>query len=984
MGYMPLKKPILTLLAFLLLLAFPCCKKAIDAPSKPMPPYESYRDIPGVTETETRAIEELQKQRSSFIYGVGPSSEAFLGKNGEIEGFTALFCDWLGQLFGIPFVPEIYAWGDRLEGLRTFEIDFTGSLTATPERRKVYFMTSAIAERLVKYFRIAGSRPLAEIARERPLRFAIFGGTTTVDFVTANYQGEYELFFVYDDDSAYKMMKSGEVDAFLAEGIQETAYDIYGDVVTSDFFPLIYSPVSLSTQNPALEPVISIMQKALDHRALPYIVSLYNKGYHDYLKQKFSMQSSEEERDYMRRHPVIPFAAETVNYPVSFYNAREKQWQGIAFDVLHELEELTGLRFERVNNENDDWPELLKMLEDGKAAMITELMYTVDRSRDFIWPEVTFMVDTSALISKTDFRNVSLNEIMYIKVGLIRDYGHTALFRKWFPGHTNTVEYESTIAAFNAMDRGEVDVVMTSSHEVLILSHFLERTGFKSNYIFGNTFNSTFGFKKDDAILCSIINRALYLINTDRISGQWVNKTFDYTAKIARARIPWYIGTSVLSLSLVILLIILFHRKHQAGRQLEKIVQERTRELRNSQLELESALNSAQSANRAKSIFLANMSHEIRTPINAIIGMTSIGKTANGTEKKEYCFERIDEASTHLLGVINDVLDMSKIEANKFELSKMEFHFENMIHRVADVINFRTDEKKQKLSVHIDPNIPPVLIGDDQRLAQVITNLLSNAIKFTPQNGSIDLNADFVEEKDDVCTIQISVTDTGIGMTGDQQKNLFTAFQQAEADTTRKFGGSGLGLSISKTIVEMMDGKIWVNSEYKKGSTFTFTVKMIRGKDDAPENFSASQLKTDNMNDIFTGLRILLAEDIPINREIVTMMLKHTGIDIDEAENGQEALNLFEAAPDKYDMIVIDVQMPVMDGYEATRRIRSLDLPRAKTIPILAMTANVFREDIENCLEAGMNDHIGKPIHLGNFIKKLRYYLDVRSSRDLA
>jgi signal transduction histidine kinase/CheY-like chemotaxis protein len=394
-----------------------------------------------------------------------------------------------------------------------------------------------------------------------------------------------------------------------------------------------------------------------------------------------------------------------------------------------------------------------------------------------------------------------------------------------------------------------------------------------------------------------------------------------------------------------------------------------------SQEELKTALDGAQSANHAKSVFLANMSHEIRTPINAIVGMTSIGKSSADTAKKDYCFVKIEGASIHLLGVINDVLDMSKIEADKFELSPADFNFESMIQRVISVINFRADEKRQKLAVRIDRNIPPTLFGDDQRLAQVITNLLSNAVKFTPEEGSIDLTADFLGEQDGVCTIQVAVTDTGIGVTPDQQKRLFTAFQQAEAQTTRKFGGSGLGLSISKTIVEMMGGKIWIQSELNRGSIFTFTVQMKRGEENSRESSSAQPLNLNDIHNMFRGRRILLAEDVAINREIVMTQLEPTGLKVDEAQNGLEALKMFEAAPQKYDMIVIDVQMPEMDGYEATRHIRALDVPNAKTIPILAMTANVFREDIAKCLEAGMNDHIGKPLDFAEFLKKLRFYL---------
>ena len=517
----------------------------------------------------------------------------------------------------------------------------------------------------------------------------------------------------------------------------------------------------------------------------------------------------------------------------------------------------------------------------------------------------------------------------------------------------------------------------------------------------------------------------------------------------------------------------------------------------------------AESASVAKSAFLANMSHEIRTPLNAIVGMVSIGTATVDPERMKYCFTKIEDASKHLLGVINDILDMSKIESKKFELAPTEFNFENMLRRVVGVINFRVDEKKLRFSVFIDKDIPKNLIGDEQRLAQVVTNLLSNAVKFTQEGGAIGLDTRLVREDNGVCTIQFKVSDTGIGISDEQQTRLFQSFQQAESDTSRKFGGTGLGLSISKNIIEMMDGRIWVESELGKGSVFGFTVQIGRGevhkkhglldsdinlgnvrvltvdddkniliyfeemmheygitcdvavsaeeaiekvesnghydiyfvdwkmpgmdgveltkklKEEAkPQEksvvimISAAELssieeeareagvdkfiskplfpstlmnalneclgvdtqlpeeaKPDNSG-IYADRTILLAEDVEINRDIVLALLEPTQITIDCAENGAEAVRMFSEAPYKYGMIFMDVQMPEMDGYEATRRIRALNIPSARTIPIIAMTANVFREDIEKCLESGMNGHVGKPLDIGDVLKQLDIYLN--------
>ncbi|MCL2696445.1 MAG: ATP-binding protein [Oscillospiraceae bacterium] len=376
--------------------------------------------------------------------------------------------------------------------------------------------------------------------------------------------------------------------------------------------------------------------------------------------------------------------------------------------------------------------------------------------------------------------------------------------------------------------------------------------------------------------------------------------------------------------------------------------------------------------NMDKSDFLTRMSHEMRTPMNAIIGITEIAKNVNELEKIHNCLIKIESAANHLLGVINDVLDMSKIEVGKLELSETDFLFNDMLEQIISVVAVNIDKKKQQFTVHADQNIPHAITADKQRLAQVITNLISNANKFTPENGNIKLMVCKENEAENGCLLRIEVWDNGIGISKEQQSRLFQPFEQADGSTSRKYGGTGLGLAISKKIINLMNGDIWIESELGKGTRFIFTALVGIG---STEKAIASDSQDDDYDGLFKGKRIILAEDVEINREIVMSLLEPTLVEINCAENGAEALRIFRESFGKFDMIFMDLQMPEMDGHEATRKIRASGLPNAKEIPIIAMTANVFREDVEQCIKSGMNAHVGKPLNINEVLKMMKKYL---------
>lgn len=523
--------------------------------------------------------------------------------------------------------------------------------------------------------------------------------------------------------------------------------------------------------------------------------------------------------------------------------------------------------------------------------------------------------------------------------------------------------------------------------------------------------------------------------------------------------------------------------------------------------DLNTSNEAAQKASEYKSTFLARMSHEIRTPLNAIIGMTYIAKKARDHTAVHDSLNKIATSSAHLLGLINDILDMSKIEAGKFELIEEEFSLEKLLMNVCTVVSAKTDEKEQNLLVNLEPGLSSRFIGDGLRLSQVLTNMLGNACKFTPVKGTICLSVSCAEKNSLVSFVRFTVEDTGIGMTEEQITRLFTPFEQADEGTSRQFGGTGLGLAICDKIVALMGGDIRVESEFGKGSRFIITVKLKNSDQYEPAKLDASidaqftkvmvvdrseevrrfftdlfrelqvtvstagsaetaldvlrknkesdpftivfldwdtlgdngaafvkKIKTEFggrvivvlvstakfaeiedkavdagvnrflakpifpsavinlVNEVigsprsaatapaagadFTGKRFLLVEDNEINREIAFAYLENTGVSVDIAENGVEAVEKYLAAKGEYDLILMDVHMPVMDGHTASRRIRAEENDRGwRRGIIVAMTANAFKEDVARCLEAGMDDHIAKPMSADGLLDILRKHL---------
>ena len=868
-------------LLFFIMLAFTVCSTDQTEIFYNFSSITSYRDIPGITAEEIASIEAVKEHRQFFNYGMMLSTESFTNFDGEIRGYAALICEWLEELFGIPFIPQNYLFGDLLSGMATGDIDFVGFLMDSDDRRDTHFMTHPIAYRTMLYYRIADSRSLSEISRERLPRYAFITGAATTSIVLQYATYDFEVVTVDTHSEGYEMMRTGEIDALIAATVQEINFINYPDIIKEFFFPLIYTPVSLSTQNPELKAFISVVQKALENGADRYLNELYRQGYQEYTRQLLYTRLTGEERAYVGNNPIIPISAEFDNYPLSFYDNRTETYQGIVFDILREVEAISGLEFTVFNEPYTPIHELINNLYAGETKIISNLFRSPEREESFLWSDSSFLSVAIALISLAESPSIGLNEVYSMRVGLAEGTAFDSLFTLWFPDHRNIKLYANQIETFNALMNGEVDMVMSTVAGLRWMTNYLEQPGFKANIVFNDQIhNFTLGYNREAELLHSIVNKALLLVDIEAISGSWLLQTYDFRVRLfeerMQAQLPWIIGAIVLTSAVLVLVLVLFIRSRNAGKILENLVQKRTGELALNQKMLESALEEANTASRAKSDFLAKMSHEIRTPMNAIIGMAELALRAKETENaREHVFT-VKQAGFNLLSIINDILDFSKIETGKLEIFSDNYYLLSLSNDVISIIRMRAVDKRIRFVVYIDSKLPGVLTGDEGRIRQVLLNILSNAVKYTEKGFvSFSINAEKTGENE--VNLIFEIKDSGVGIKQDDINKLFEEYTQFDLGKHRDVEGTGLGLAITNSFVRAMNGNISVESKYGEGSTFKVTlpqkVKSWR--------ILAAVENPDNIN-------ILLYERREINHRSIIGNIANLGVNYDLALNDIE------------------------------------------------------------------------------------------------
>ncbi|MDR2639480.1 MAG: DUF559 domain-containing protein, partial [Helicobacteraceae bacterium] len=936
----------------------------------------NYRDIPGITQEEIQAIEKILAKRKTFTYGVMEGSECFYRDDGSLDGYAASLLQSISELFGISIELKTYEWNELRHGIRDRSIDFSGDFDPDNISAPGLVVSHPVRERSIKFVSRANDTPFSEAVLHGSLRVAFLSDSTAGKLAIPHLQKQYGdkliLIPLEDRTKVADMLREKKLDMFVADDAWTGIFLGQTDLLIDTFRPLQYKYVAVLTGNPELAPFIPVFNRMFTQRSRQYFYDLHRQGRIRFLRNAFIHSLNAAERAYyderIRSGIPVPIGASPTNYPVEFYNENEKRWDGIAFDILAEIGEITGLSFRPVEFAKDDWPLLLKMLRNGdpNAPMLLDVGYNETRARDFLFADAPYMLDHYALISSSSLKNLRHDEVLYHRVGLLQDSMFAEVFQQWFPSHANTIYFSGQYEEFEALEQGKIDMLMLSQQHFSYIANFLKRTNFKINMVFEEPLRTGFGFGKEQKELRGIISKAQFLIDTQSIVRRWEYSIFDYQSEDAQMRAILLTSSSVFMSLVILLLALLLLQRRREGNRLRALVAERTQAL-------DEQVQATRAASEAKSHFLANMSHDMRTPLNAIIGLSKLALTSDEGAIDRKSVRGIHNAGLTLLSLVNDLLDISKIEAGRYELAPVIYETPSLIGDTVAMNVVRLAGKPIAFQLKLDETLPARLRGDDLRVRQIFNNLLSNAFKYT-ERGEVEWTLSWRQEGDFVWLIS-SVRDTGVGIRPESLKKIFSDYNQIDADAIRKSESTGLGLPIACNLAKLMDGELTVASEYGKGSVFS--VRLRQGFVDAeaigPE--LARQLRqfqyfaAEKPDDARVAHRdlshaaALVIDDVESNLEVAAGMLRRYRMRVDCVTSGKQAIDKIRLG-ERYDLIFMDHMMPVMDGIEALRGIRAVGTEYARSVPVIALTANAIAGNEQRFLENGFQAFLPKPLDM--------------------
>lgn len=755
-------------------------------------------------------------------------------------------------------------------------------------------------------------------------------------------------------------LENNEIDCFVS--VEETGWDEHSiSPITNIGKSSIYFVISKN--RPDIKEALDDAMNRINNDNPFYTDDLYRR----YLSASCRALISDEEKNWIEKHGAIRIGYVNNDTGVSFIDPDTGELSGVIKDYVDIAKNsLQGQTLEFELKGYDTKSEQLEALHAGEIDLIFHVSqnpYSAEKN-GFVLSDTVWTFNMAAITSRDTFDENAENTIAVPKDNFALKAYVSYNYSQW-----KLEEYDTFDEAVQAVKDGKTDCFLCSSG---VVADYIKNNKLNSIFL-TNPANVSFGIKQGEPVLLSIMNKTLKSVSTEQLSGaviSYSNLTRKVTFKDFVKENSLVVVSVVAAVFMCTLLLILsFLRKSKKAEAKAKKAAEQAmilnQKLEENKQELQKALVDAQSANKAKTTFLNNMSHDIRTPINGITGMlTIIQKSGNDPERVKDCLNKIDESSKLLLLLVNDVLDMAKLENDTAVVNNESISLDQVCGEITETLQFQAEEAGLRVLGEHDDYNGVYVWSNALHLKKILMNLFTNSIKYNKPNGSIYMSMKTLERTDDCITCEFKIRDSGIGMSEEFIKDkLFTPFVQADNSARSNYVGTGLGMPIVKELVEKMGGTIDVESKLGEGSCFTVVIPFRIDKEKHHEQMTSEE--SDNTD--ISGLRILLVEDNELNMEIAEFMLEDCGGEIDKALNGQEAVQKFAASKvGEYDAILMDVMMPVMDGITAAKTIRDLERSDAKTIPIIAMTANAFKEDVDNCINAGMNAHIAKPLNMKN------------------
>ena len=850
------------------------------------------------------------------------------------------------------------SWSKCLEMAKSGEIDVLLDVSKTEDRMQYldYSNESMGTEMCCLVAQSGTDMHYDDYAAFNGMTVGYENGSTIVDSLR-EYGREMGFSFAgkaYDSSSKlYAALDAGEIDAL----IQTNYIDIpAGHVVLAKCAP---APVYIVTskKDPALKTELDNAMTRLFSYNPSFNVDIYRKSFEDSPVQNESF--TQQEIDYLSTKPVVVVLYETNWAPFEMEN--DGKAAGITPDILRAIGRDTGITFRFVLSSST------QAIYDQMSGRSTDTVMAV--SYDYLWANSHDLLVTQPYVNGSVMQVTKSPDVTPHTVAVVTGgYLENEILQK-YPALT-PVKYLTFEECMDAVNRGSADCTFLNYYQANFYRSMSVFGSFSYQPVEAITQSIALGVAREsNPVLLGILSKSLERISAGEVQSILSENSVQpesLSLSVIMRRYPVQAAIAVGSFSILLCLLVVL------------LFSSRARKRRN--LVLAEAKREAETANLAKTDFLSRMSHDIRTPLNGIIGMTRIAQKQQISPETKDCLEKIDTSSKFLLGLVNEILDMSKAESGKMELHPEPYYIDDFKSYVDAVIRPLCDEKNQSLlfETHILRTLVPKM--DILRTNQVYFNLLSNAVKYTPENGEIRVTLRERELPEEKVRITVSIRDNGIGMSEEFQKVLFDPFTQERRSDTSEMRGTGLGLAIVKKIIDAMGGTICVNSKIGEGTEFIFEID-CDCLEAVNEGHKAQAESSEDSLQILRGKHVLLCEDHPLNQEIAKTLLEDQGMLVDVAENGEIGVKHFShSAVFYYDAILMDIRMPVLDGCEAAREIRRFSRPDAQKIPIIAMTADAFAEDVKKFLDAGMNAHIAKPIDPDKMFAVLITALSLKTS----